>query len=255
MIKTFQRIVFAGVAALSLQGCSGLDRLATIGDPPALTAIQNPVSQPGYRPVSLPMPTPEPVHYNANSLWRSGSRTFFKDQRASRVGDILTVLVEITDKAEIDNTTERTRSNSEDLGIDSLGGYEDLLKKLMLIPKDKRDGVDLTNFFDLASESNSKGTGSVEREEVLTTKMAAIVTQDLPNGNLVIEGRQEVRVNFEVREIIVAGVVRPEDISADNTIPISKIAEARVSYGGRGQITDVQQPRYGQQAMDILLPF
>lgn len=244
-----------GVSALFLSGCTYMDKLSTIGETPTLSEIKNPVTQPGYRPVSLPMPDPQPPRYNANSLWQSGSRTFFKDQRAARVGDILTVIVEITDKAEIDNTTERTRANSEDLGIDSLGGYEDLLKQFMMIPKDKRDGVALANFFDLASNSNSKGTGSVEREETLTTKMAAIVTQSLPNGNLVIEGRQEVRVNFEVREIIVAGVIRPEDISSDNTIPVSKIAEARVSYGGRGQITDMQQPRYGQQAMDILLPF
>ncbi len=231
-----------------LAGCSNLDRLTEIGRPPPLTAIENPVAKPGYKPVTLPMPRPEPATYNPNSLWRNGSRTFFNDQRASRVGDILTVLVSITDRAEFANKTSRTRDTSENVGVDSLAGLESKLK--LVLPK-----ADLKALAGLSSKTNTAGEGSVNRKEKLETKIAAVVTQNLPNGNLVIEGRQEVRVNFEVRELIVAGIIRPEDISADNTIPISKIAQARVSYGGRGQLTDVQQPRYGQQVLDVLLPF
>lgn len=249
----FKIVVLLSFTALHLAACSHFDRLAKVGETPPLSAIKNPTIQPGYRPVSMPMPAPTPANYSPNSLWRNGARAFFKDQRAKNVGDILTVLVEITDKAEIDNSTERSRTNSENLGLDSIAGYEALLKKL--IPKETRDSVDFGNLVDADSQSSSVGKGSVDREEKLTTKMAAVVTQKLPNGNLVIEGRQEIRVNFEVREIIVAGIIRPEDISAVNTIPISKIAEARVSYGGRGQITAVQRPRYGQEVMDILLPF
>ncbi len=232
-----------------LGGCGALDRLNNIGKPPDLSAIQNPTTQPGYKPVSMPMPTPVVARTDGNSLWRQGSRAFFKDQRAMQVGDLLTVSVRITDNANISNETERKRTNSENMGATNLFGFESRLTKLL--PK----GADPTSLVDASSSSDSKGTGTVTRSETLTTDIAAVVTQVLPNGNLVIEGKQEVRVNFEIRELIVAGVVRPEDIEAGNTIPSTKIAQARIAYGGRGQLTDVQQPRYGQQAMDILLPF
>jgi flagellar L-ring protein precursor FlgH len=105
------------------------------------------------------------------------------------------------------------------------------------------------------STATSDGKGTIQRQESLTTNIAAVVTQILPNGNMVVEGKQEIRVNFEKRQLIVAGIVRPEDIQSDNTIDSSKIAEARIAYGGQGQITNIQQPPYGQQVMDVLLPF
>lgn len=238
------------VVGIALSACSTVDRLQQVGQAPPLSAINNPVSQAGYRPVHMPMPAPEPAIYAPNSLWQAGSRAFFRDQRARAIGDILTVRVRITDKAEFDNSTTRTRNNSEDLGLDAVAGYENVLVDKLL-----PDGANASALIDADSQSNSTGTGAISREEELETNVAAVVTQILPNGNLVIEGRQEVRVNFEVRELIIAGIVRPEDIANDNTIESEKIAEARISYGGRGQITDVQQPRYGQQILDIILPF
>jgi flagellar L-ring protein precursor FlgH len=195
------------------------------------------------------MPAPKPMSYQANSLWRTGSRAFFKDQRAQQVGDLLTVRVRITDKAAIDNSTERSRTNAEGLDIEGFAGQEDRLSKIFA------KGATGKGFIDLGSTSSSKGEGTVKRSEQLVTDIAAVVTQVLPNGNLVIEGKQEVRVNFEVRELVVAGVVRPEDIEAGNQIDSTKIAQQRIAYGGRGQITDVQQPRLGQQVLDIVLPF
>lgn len=242
----------AGVVALAglgLTACGSLDRLANVGKAPNLSAIENPTAQPGYKPVQMPMPAPKPMSYQANSLWRTGSRAFFKDQRAQQVGDILTVRVRITDKANIDNATERKRANSENFGLKGFFGQENKLNHWL------PDGSNAAGLVDATSDSGSKGSGTVKRSEQLATDVAAIVTQVLPNGNLVVEGKQEVRVNFEVRELIVAGVVRPEDIEAGNQIDSSKIAEARIAYGGRGQITDVQQPRYGQQVLDIVLPF
>ena len=248
----FMRCLTASAVALLLGGCTYFERLQNIGETPKLSKIENPVMQPGYRPVSMPMPAPEPASFNPNSLWRNGARAFFKDQRAARVGDILTVVVDITDKAELENATNRGRDNEENASIPKLGGLQTKVSKFL----EKRGlEVDLDDFVRATSDAKSEGDGAIDREETIATRVAAVVTQILPNGNMVIEGRQEVRVNFEMRELIVAGVVRPEDITAENTVPIAKIAEARVSYGGRGQITDVQQPRYGQQFLDIILPF
>src|SRR6266542_3439724 len=98
-------------------GCAAIERLRAIGDPPPLTAINNPTAAPGYKPVQMPMPAPQPAIFQPNSLWRTGSRAFFKDQRAHQVGDILTVKVKITDKATLENDTQRSRKNSEDSGV------------------------------------------------------------------------------------------------------------------------------------------
>jgi len=228
-------------------GCSAIDRLSQIGEQPKLNPIDNPTTQPGYKPVSMPMPKPEVVSYNANSLWRNGSRSFFKDQRAHQVGDLLTVTVNITDQANFANETQRNRTTTEDAGITNFLGSQTLGQQAQKILPGRLLTADGTSQYD--------GKGSIQRQETLQTNVAAVVTQVLPNGNLVVEGKQEIRVNYEIRELIVAGIVRPEDIQSDNTIDSSKIAQARISYGGRGQIMDIQQPRYGQQVTDVLLPF
>jgi flagellar L-ring protein precursor FlgH len=246
-MTSFSRLGAATLAMSLLAGCGAADRFAAIGAPPYLSAIDNPTTQAGYRPVHMPMPDPQPAAYNPNSLWRAGSRAFFKDQRAHQVGDILTVKVRIADKAEIDNETTRERKSQEDAGVSDLLG----LKKLPLF---KKVGVPST-LIGADATSISEGKGSVNRSEDLQTNIAAVVTQVLPNGNLVIEGRQEIRVNFELRELVVGGIVRPEDVESDNTLESTKIAQARIAYGGRGHITDVQQPRYGQQVLDIVLPW
>src|SRR4051795_4630970 len=250
MLSISNRIFLAGASLLILgvaSGCSSIDRLSQIGEQPKLSAIDNPTTQPGYKPVQMPMPKPETVSYNANSLWRNGSRAFFKDQRAARVGDLLTVTVNITDKANIANETQRSRTNKEDSGITDFIGSKTLGVQAQKVLPGRLLTADST--------ASSDGKGSVNRTEALQTNVAAGVTQVLPNGNLVVEGKQEIRVNYEIRELIVAGIVRPEDIQSDNTIDSTKIAQARIAYGGRGQIMDVQQPRYGQQVMDVLLPF
>jgi flagellar L-ring protein precursor FlgH len=242
------RLLSALAAVSLLAGCASMDQLSRVGEAPKLSAIENPTAQPGYKQVNMPMPEIVPASYQPNSLFSTEAKGFFKDQRAHRIGDILTVIVTIDHSAQISNATSRKRSAGNEANIGtSLGS--------VFGTKVPGIDVDATGGISTGGSMTDGGTGSVNRKESLQTNVAVVVTQMLPNGNLVIEGHQEVRVNFEIRDLIVAGIVRPEDIQSDNTIASEKIAEARIAYGGRGQITDVQQARFGQQAFDILLPF
>ena len=244
-----RKILMSMALGLTLTACGTGERLAEVGKAPAMSGIENPTTKEGYRAVSMPMPAPQVVSRQKNSLWASDRQAFFEDQRADNVGDILTVTINIADKAELDNESERKREGGESAGLSSFLGYETDLDAIL------PDTVNNGSLVGADTESNYKGEGTIDREEKITMKLAAIITQILPNGNMVIEGRQEVRVNYEKRILELAGVVRPQDINIDNAIPYDKVAEARISYGGKGQITDVQQPRYGQQVYDVLFPF
>ncbi len=252
-MQRISALYLAGMLAASsmLSGCaSTVDKIENIGKPPSIAPLANPVEQPGYQPMTWPMPeAPPPPKQYANTLWQPGSRAFFRDQRAARVGDILRVNIKIKDKAEVDNETERKRDVSDSISAPTVFGLENKLVKW--IP----GTANPTSLLDVAGATNSKGTGGVKREEKIETQIAALITQVLPNGNFVIDGKQEIRVNNEIREIGVKGVVRPQDINSDNTIESSQVAEARIIYGGRGQITDMQQPRWGHQVVEALAPF
>lgn len=237
----------AGVAALSACVAGGLNESAK---PPELTPINNPAEVVGRAPVSMPLPLPDTQQYASNSLWRTGARSFFDDQRADAIGDILTVNIEISDRAQVNNTTSRSRSNSEDVGVSAALGLEQSL--LNTLPAGTTS-VDPAIAFDSTTASN--GTGTVNRAETINLTVAAVITDVMPNGNLVIGGSQEVKVNNEVRELLVSGVIRPEDIGSDNTISHTQIAQARISYGGRGDLTAVQRSRYGTRVYEQIAPF
>ena len=244
------KVSISAALMLTLTGCGNMsDRIANIGQPPEMTRISNPVEQAGYQPVTIPMPDPEVYTSQPNSLWQSGRQTFFKDQRAKKVGDILTVMIEIQDEADMENKTSRSRTGSESVGVPNMLGLESHLSQVL------PEAIDPTNLANMNTDSVSDGEGTIEREEEISVKLAAMVTQVLPNGNFVIQGTQQVRVNFELRELTLSGIIRPEDVLNNNSISYEKIAEARISYGGKGHLTDVQQPRYGQQLYDIVFPF
>ncbi|MDJ0948492.1 MAG: flagellar basal body L-ring protein FlgH [Alphaproteobacteria bacterium] len=242
-------LVTVTVAATVTTSCNFLDRAGELGEAPRLTDIQNPTARPGYRPVTMPMPQPKQVATAPNSLWRIGARAFFKDQRASDVGDIITVIIDIDDSAALNNETKRSRTNNENAAWPNYFGWERSIAPFF------PEAYDPENLVNLESQMNSDGDGEIKRDEKIELEVAGLITQILPNGNLVLQGRQEVRVNFELRELEVAGVVRPEDITSDNTIKFEKMAEARIVYGGRGNVSDVQQPRWGQQVQDVWFPW
>jgi flagellar L-ring protein precursor FlgH len=245
------RVLTVTLLAVAVSGCNALTRLGQVGSEPPQTGIQNPARMTGDRPLELPMPAPKEGadKRHANSLWSPGSRAFFKDQRASDIGDILTVVININDNAQLSNETTRSRNAGENAALSSFLGFEGKLDKVL--PND----VDPTSLVDAESDSVHTGSGEVDRTEEINLRVATMVTQVLPNGNLVIAGRQEVRVNYENRILQLTGIIRPEDIQSTNEISHEDIAEARIAYGGQGQLSDVQQPRYGQQVYDILFPF
>jgi flagellar L-ring protein precursor FlgH len=250
------RAVAIGALVLALPACNTFDRLSNVGDGPSLAAIKDPQAQPGYKPVSMPMPTPQPSQRNPNSLWRNGARAFFKDQRAAQVGDLLTVTVAIADNATVNSTLAQTQGtpsspNGESVGLPNLANYIGAGAFASAFGSVANAGA----LGSTASSSQVNNSGAITRNEAINLRLAAVVIQILPNGNLVIEGKQQVKVNAEMRELTISGIVRPEDIDSTNQISYEKIAEARISYGGQGTVSDVQSPRYGQQLLDILLPF
>jgi flagellar L-ring protein precursor FlgH len=243
-------LIALAAAAGPLAACSSISEavkgptMAPMGYPSALLPAnqqQLPLAASGREP--LPSPA------SANSLWRTGARAFFGDQRAGRVGDILTVLININDEAKTSNATNATRTGTNTAGISNLLGLESTLGRIL--PR----SFSPANAINTNSALGSAGTGGVTRQEQIQLTIAAVVTQVLPNGNLVIQGRQEVETNNDVRELTVAGVVRPEDISSTNTILHTQIAEARIKYGGRGDISTVQKTPAGTVLMQKFLPF
>lgn len=237
-----------GTLGLALiTGCSS----TPIGAPPPFTPPESSTGQPSFATYSDAdsLNIVARSGLNAASLWTRDRGSLLGDRRAMQRGDIMTVVIEIDDRAEISNSTDRSRSGSQQLGVPSLFGLP------QRIDPNLPEGASLANAVQLNSQSDANGTGSVRRNEKLTLRIAATIVDVLPNGVLSIVGNQEVRVNFELRELNVTGYVRPEDITRQNEITYDKIASARISYGGRGQITDVQQPRYGQQALEAILPF
>ncbi len=241
---TLARMAIVGLALLGACG-----RMDHVGKAPSFSPANETPEHVAMLWQGLPATSHSQRAVDESSLWSGERQSLLGDRRAVRKGDILTVVIEIDEEAEISNGTSRSRSGEESMGVSNLLGLPQRLDRHL------PEGASMETAVDLSSSSGSTGKGSVKRNEKLTLRVAATIVDVLPNGVLAINGSQELRVNFEMRELLVTGYVRPEDISRQNEITYDKIASARVSYGGRGQITDVQQPRYGQQLLDVVLPF
>nr|WP_281841053.1 flagellar basal body L-ring protein FlgH [Sinisalibacter aestuarii] len=237
-------LALTAFALLALTGCD--DKVRDLGRPPSMTSIEDSREAQAMSTMPLPRDVSARREIDSASLWTAGRRSLLGDRRARQAGDILTVAIEIDDQAELSASSQRGRSGSENMSVGALLGFEEEapLAELELAPG-----------LSTSSSSAAAGDGTTRRNEKITLRIAATVVGTLPNGILQIQGSQEVRVNYELRELLVTGFVRPEDISRQNEIPYDKIASARISYGGRGQITNMQQPRLGQQVTDMVMPF
>lgn len=235
--------------ALSLTACGATQRADLRPEISDVTLDQR--VMPEIDQVTIPMPAPEaPLardRAQGASLWRGGSDSFFDDQRAQRVGDIVTINITIDDTARLSNQSSRSREGEADIANPSLFGTS-----LPSLDPDAEE--DPASLLTMGSGFSRTGAGEIERNERIRLRLAALVVQVLPNGNFVIAGRQEIKVNEEIRELRVAGVVKPQDIAPDNSVPYDKIAEARITYGGRGQISRQQRTGYGEGALHVLLP-
>jgi flagellar L-ring protein precursor FlgH len=251
MKKTSLHSFFLFLAALSLSSCG---TQAFKDRDPEVSKIN--VDTEGMH-VQVPMPDPkaERKYYRAEgaSLWNPGTKGFFGDQRATTVGDLLTVNIEINDEASFSNASTSTRGGASTIGKPILFGYENKLDKVL--PGLSETDVPTGDLAQLSSNTSTNGSGKINRGESIKLKIAALVIQELPNGSLVIAGRQEVKVNHELRELRIAGIIRPQDIGTDNTIPYDKVAEARIVYGGRGQLSRTQRTNYGGTIADVILPY
>jgi flagellar L-ring protein precursor FlgH len=253
------------VIGILLTSCeSTVERLKRVGKAPDLAKLEVPVDEEKLSIAEKDAQNRERMK-RTNSLWQPGSTSFFRDNRAWKVGDILKVKVSITDKATLANSTKQQRNDVEDFDINEAFGKNRNFAAALGMSKGPRPGdvagagggaaAVATKFLDVASKRNVNGSGNIDRKETIQTNVAVLVRQVLPNGNLIIEGHQEVRVNHELREVRVAGIIRPRDISSENSINSDQIAEARISYGGRGVVSDMQRPRYGSEVVDIISPF
>lgn len=229
---------------LTAAGCARVDHL---GRPPTMSAPQDSAEFAAMTEPTLMVDGRGPE--TSASLWSGKRNALMGDRRAATRGDILTVVIQIDDRAEMTNSSGRARSAADNVAIPDFAGLPESINPML--PK----GATVDKLVDTKASSTFKGSGNVSRREKLTLRVAATVLEQMPNGVLRIEGTQEVRVNFEMRELTVTGFVRPDDIDRNNEISYDRIAGARISYGGRGQISDVQQPRYGQQVADMILPY
>jgi flagellar L-ring protein precursor FlgH len=241
MSKILTKLSVLALLGAALSGCGAIDRIENIGQAPALA----PVGNPAEREIVARIPRAAPITHANNSLWQAGAKSFFRDPRASNVGDVITVNISVADTAKFSNSTARSRANSDSANLSNFFGLETVLPT----------GMTPGSLVDIGSDSSNTGNGSINRSESINLTLAALVAQVLPNGNFVIDGRQQVRVNNELRDLKVTGIVRAEDITQDNTVSLAQIAEARISYGGTGTVSDVQQPRYGSQLYDIIMPW
>ncbi|MFZ1110049.1 MAG: flagellar basal body L-ring protein FlgH [Rhodomicrobium sp.] len=238
----------AAILGISLGGC--FQNLDELNSPPKLSPVGAGLTQPA-KPLIADVPAATPAYVTRASLWQDAGADLFRDPRAAKVGDVVTVKISIKDQASLSNTSNASRQSTAEMNVTNTANLTWQGTSGTHINSQTAGQLDPK----VQATSQSQSQGGVVRSESIDLLIGAIVTSVLPNGNLVVSGRQEVLVNFELRELLISGIVRPRDIMTDNSISYDKIAEARISYGGRGRVTEVQQPGWGQQLINKFSPF
>ena len=236
-----KQLIFAA-SLLAAGGCQTRDNPLVA---PALSPVGEGLTV-DRQPLPIAFEQPRPTTFQSLYVGHGGPE-LFSDRKAAMVGDVITVRIEIDDRAQFNNQSGRSRKSGAKSGFGSKLGWNGF--------GFLSQSGDISGDLDISSDSTFAGQGSIGRSEKLRLSVAAVVTERLPNRNLLISGSQEVMVNNEVRVLNIAGIVRPSDILPDNSVAYDKIAEARISYGGRGRISDVQQPGWGQRLYDKGMPF
>lgn len=236
------RLWFALFVMLTVSACAGMPRQEKASAP----LIQDLSAAPVHARIQEQQdPTSEASLWTAN-----GHRGLFQDLRASKVGDLVTVNIVETSKANKKADTKSSRQSSIDAGITNMMGYETKLKKFGIKP-----AFSNTNMFNADMQNSFNGSGETSRDESMTASITARVIDVMPDGNLLIRGTREVRVNNETQFITLSGLIRPSDISPDNTVLSSYIADAKIAYTGRGPVSDKQRPGWLMRAVDFIWPF
>ncbi len=198
---------------------------------------------------SLPMTEEKILPPNEGGIYSVKSKNLYQDNRARRVGDILLVKIVETSSGKKSANTKTSRASSLTGGISSFFGFEQ-----SLLTKGGEHTPSRTSM-DADLSSGFEGKAETSRDSVVSATISAKVMEVTMDGNLIIQGYREVRVNNETQHIILSGIVRPTDISQDNSILSSSIADARIEYNGTGTLADRQQPGWLANAIDVIWPF
>jgi len=195
----------------------------------------------------------QPIIREEGSLWSEARGiSLYPDKRARKIGDIVIIRIVEDPEAKLKANTSTSRSSGVDASQLEFLGY---MKALAESNKRLAQNPGTDNLITAALGMNFDGQGSSDRNGHIKAYISATVEMLLPNGNLFIKGKREIRVNHETQYLTLSGIIRPEDIGPDNEISSVYVADARIGYAGTGPVADKQKPGWLGRIVDHVWPF